>query len=101
MVTVLSGEIRYYRGLYKVKVITQSVGYWIVEALEDFEDCLENETISVKVGEQRIVSPNLVFKERSLPPMVKEHEYELKMERKLKSLVAKEEEKQKEKKPLS
>jgi hypothetical protein len=101
MVTVLSGEIRYYRGLYKVKVVTQSVGYWIVEALEDFEDCLENETTSVKVGEQRILPPNLVFKERTLPPMVKEHEYELKMERKLKSIVAKEEEKQKEKSTLS
>jgi hypothetical protein len=101
MVKVLSGEIRYYRGLYKVKVVTQSAGYWIVEALEDFEDCLEKENTSVKVGEQRIVPPNLVFKEKTLPPMVKEHEYELKMEKKLKSIVAKEEEKQKEKSTLS
>jgi hypothetical protein len=94
----LSGEIRYYRGLHKVKVVTQSEGYWIVEALEDFDDCLEKEKTPVKVGEQRIVSPNLVFKERILPPMVREHEYELKMEKKLKSIVAKEEERQAEKK---
>jgi hypothetical protein len=94
----LSGEIRYYRGLYKVKVITQSEGHWTIEALEDFEDCLEKERIPVKVGEQRIVPPNLIFKEKALPPMVKEHEYELKMEKKLKSMVEKDEAKQKEKK---
>jgi hypothetical protein len=96
----LSTEIRYYRGRYKVKVLTQSKGYWIIEALEDFEDCLEKETILVKAGEQRIVPSNLVFKEKTLPPMIREHEYELKMEKKLKNLVAKEEEKQEETKHL-
>jgi hypothetical protein len=94
----LSGEIRYYRGLHKVKVVSQSEGYRTVEALEDFDDCLEKEKIRVKVGEQRIVPLNLVFKEKTLPPMVREHEYELKMEKKLKSMVAKEEAKQAEKK---
>ncbi len=79
-------------------MITQSAGYWIVEALEDFDDCLEKEKTAVKVGEQRIVPPNLVFKEKTLPPMVKEHEYELKMEKKLKDIVAKEEAKQASKK---
>ena len=80
--------------MHKVKVITQSEGYWIVEALENFDDCLEKEITRVKVGEQRIVPPNLVFKEKTLPPMVREHEYELKMEKKLKSMVAKEEAKE-------
>ncbi len=88
----LSGEVRYYRGLYRVRVVTQSVGYWIVEALEEFEDVIDSEKSKVKVGEQRIVSPNLVYKEKTLPPMVKEHEYELRMEKKLKKLVEEQEE---------
>jgi len=93
-VTVLSGEIRYYRGLHKVRVVTESAGYWIVEALEEFEDVADGEKIMVKVGEQRIVPPSLVHKRKSLPPMVKEHEYELRMEKKLKRMVAEEEKKQ-------
>jgi hypothetical protein len=84
---ILNEQIRYYRGLHKVKVLTESVGYWIVEALEDFEDVVDGEKIIVTKGEQRIVPPNQVFKERSLPPMVKEHAYELKMEKKLKRMV--------------
>ena len=94
----LSGEIRYYRGLFKVRVVTQSEGYWTVEALEDFEDYVANQRTTVKAGEQRIVTPNLVFKQKSLPPMVKEHAYELQMEKKLKQLVAKEEQSQQKKK---
>jgi hypothetical protein len=30
-------EIRFYKGKFKVKVVTESVGYLTVEALEDFE----------------------------------------------------------------
>ena len=90
----MSGEIRYYKGMHKVRVVTQSEGYWIVEALEDFEDCVDNQTAKVKMGEQRIVPPSLVFKERKLPPIVREHEYELKMEKKLQAVVADEEKKQ-------
>ena len=90
----LSGEIRYYRGLHKVRVVTQSEGYWTVEALEDFEDTVDNQKTAVKTGEQRIVPPNLVFKQRTLPPTVKEHAYELEMEKKLKRMVAKEDKKQ-------
>ena len=90
---LLSEEIRYYRGLHKVKVVTESKGYWIVEALEDFEDCMENEQVAVKASEQRIVPPSLLYKEKILPPMVKEHAYELEMEKKVKQLVAKEEKK--------
>jgi len=88
VVFVLSGEIRYYKGLHKVKVLTESVGYWIVEALEDFEDVVDGERTAVKEGEQRIVPPNQLSKDKALPPMVKEHEYELKMEKKVKQLVA-------------
>lgn len=90
----MSVEVRYYKGKYKVKVVTKSVGYWIVEALEAFVDVVEGERVAVNVGERRIVSPNMVRKRKNLPPPVKEHEYELRMERKLKRLIA-----EKEKKP--
>ncbi len=50
-----------------MKVLTESTGYWIVEALEDFEDCVDNEQVTVKAGEQRIVPPNLVYKEKKQP----------------------------------
>jgi len=73
-----------------VRIVTESAGYWTVEALEDFEDCVDDQRIAVKTGEQRIVPPSLVYKERTLPPMVKEHAYELKMEEKLKRMVAQE-----------
>jgi hypothetical protein len=78
----------YYKGINKVKVVTESDGYWIVEALEDFEDCTDGASISVKKGERRIVQPDTLFKQKKLLPMVKEHEYELNMEKKLKRMVA-------------
>ena len=91
----MSGEIRYYKGKHKVRVMTESRGNWIVEALEVFEDAVNNEKVKVQAGERRIVAPNLLFKRRSLPPPVKEHAYELKMEKKLKRLVQKEEKRKK------
>jgi hypothetical protein len=87
----LSGEIRYYKGLHKVKVVTQSEGYWIVEAQEDFEDRLDGETVKVKAGEERIASPSILFKERTLPPPIKEHAYELRMEKKVKRMIEQQE----------
>jgi len=84
--------------VHKVKVLTESEGYWIVEALEEFEDDVDGEKVKVKVGEQRIVPSNKVHKRKYLPPPVKEHVYELKMEKKLKRLVAEEEKKQGEEK---
>ena len=93
----MSGEIRFYRGIHKVRVVTQSEGYWTVEALEDFEDFIDNKKILVKTGEERIVPPSLVFKQKTLPPPIPEHAYELQMEKKLKQLVAKEEQAQKKK----
>jgi hypothetical protein len=90
-------EVWYYKSVHKVKVVTKSAGYWIVEALEEFEDDVDGEKVKVKVGEQRIVPSNTVHKRKYLPPPVKEHAYELKMEKKLKRLVAEEEKKQGEK----
>ena len=91
-------EIRFYKGKHKVKVVTESVGYLTVEALEDFEDVDDDEKVTVKVGERRIVPIAEVHKQKSLPPMVKEHAYELEMEKKLKRLVAEEEKKENKKK---
>jgi Leu/Phe-tRNA-protein transferase len=90
-------EIRYYRGKHKVKVVTESAGYWIVEAQEDFEDVVDGERVVVKAGERRIVPVSTVHKRKSLPPMVKEHAYELEMEKKLKRLVAEDEKNRSEK----
>ncbi|UCF45492.1 MAG: hypothetical protein JSW44_02360 [Candidatus Bathyarchaeota archaeon] len=80
-----------------MKVVTESKGYWIVEALEEFEDDVDGNRVIVKVGEQRIVPSDTVHKRKYLAPPVKEHAYELKMEKKLKRLVAEEEKKQGEK----
>lgn len=87
----MSGEIRYYKGKHRVKILTVSRGNWIVEALETFEDNVEGESIKVKKGERRIVAPNLLFERKALPPPMKEHFYELKMEKKLKHMVQEEE----------
>ncbi len=85
-------EVRFYKGKHKVKVLTQSKGNWIVEALESFDDIVNGENVNVSIGQQRIVAPNLLLKRKGLAPLVKEHTYELKMEKKLKHLI---EEKQK------
>lgn len=91
----MNEDIRFYKGRHKVKVMRQSKGNWIVEALEPFEDIVNGEKVEVKVGERRIVTPNLLFEKKSLSPPVKEHAYELKMEKKLKHMVAEEEKKEK------
>ena len=89
----MSGEVRYYKGKFMVKVVTESAGYWIVEALEEFSDSLNGNEVLVKVGERRIVPSSTVYRHQSIPLPVREHVYELKMEKKLKQLVAKEEKK--------
>ena len=66
-------DFLYYKGLYKVKVVTQSEGYWIVEALEDFNDI--------------IVLPTELHNKKTLPPMVPEHLYERRLEQKVKHMV--------------
>jgi hypothetical protein len=93
----MSEEIRYYKGKHKVKILTKTQGNWIVEALEPFEDIVNGQEVRVKMKERRIVPPNLLYKKQGLAPVVKEHTYELKMERKLKHIVEEEEEKQTEK----
>jgi hypothetical protein len=85
------GEVGYYKGVHKVKILTESEGYWIIEALEEFNDNVDNKEVTVEVGERRIVPFESVQKRKSLAPPVKEHVYELKMEKKLKKLVAEEE----------
>jgi hypothetical protein len=87
----MSEEVGYYKGKHEVKVVTKSAGYWIVEALEEFDDVVDGEKVTVKVGERRIVPSNTVRKRKSLPPPIKEHAYELKMEKKLKRLVSEKE----------
>ena len=87
-------KFRFYKGKFKVKVVTESVGYLTVEALEDFEDVVDDEKVTVKKGERRIVPIAEVHKQKTLPPMVKEHAYELEMEKKLKMIVTEEETKE-------
>ena len=91
-------EVWYYKGIHKVKVVTKSEGYYIVEALEEFEDESDCKKTTVKIGEQRIVPSDLIHKRKYLAPPIKEHTYELKMEKKLKQLIDKEEKKQSERK---
>lgn len=92
----MSDKFFFYKGVNKVKVVTESDGYWIVEAMEDFVDFIEGERISIKIGERRIVPSESLTAEMVLLPTVKEHAYELKMEKKLQRIIAKEEaEKQK------
>ena len=86
-VLFLSEPLCYYRGLYQVKVVTKSEGYWIVEALENFEDFIDGEKVIVKAGETRIVTPADIQDNKNLPPCVREHGYELKMEKKVKKMV--------------
>jgi len=84
-------QIRYYKGKYKVAVLSESKGEWLVKALEPFEDELYGKTLTVKVGETRIVPPSQLFKIKGIYPHVQEHAYELKMEKKLKKMVEEEE----------
>jgi hypothetical protein len=77
----------YYKGLYKVKVVTKSQGYWIVEAQEDFQDNMNCQKIIVKKGQTRIVEPKDLHKRKTIPPPIPEHSYELKLEKKVKKMV--------------
>jgi hypothetical protein len=80
-------DIYFYRGLYKVKLLTKSEGYWIVEAQEDFEDQEDNKRVQVKVGEQKIVQPTELHRKKVLAPPVPEHSYERGLEKKVKRMV--------------
>ena len=80
-------EFCYYKGLYKVKVVTESEGYWIVEAQEDFDDSVDGEKVTVKVGERRIVQPSELHRKKILPPPIPEHVYERQLEKKVRRMV--------------
>jgi len=84
-------KIRYYKGLHKVKVVMESVGYYTIEALEVFEDISDGKRITIKKGDQKIVTPDTLYLEKTYRPPIQEHAYELKMEKKIKQLVADEE----------
>jgi hypothetical protein len=77
----------YYKGLYEVKLLTKSEGYWIVEAREDFDDYLNGTRVTVKAGEQRIVQPSELHKHKVLSPPIPEHVYERQLEKKVKRMV--------------
>jgi hypothetical protein len=83
----LLGQIVFYKGLHKVKVVTESEGYWIVEALEGFEDFLDGKKVSVAVGERRIVQPIELHKRKVLSPPIQEHLYERNLEKKVKQMI--------------
>ena len=84
-------DFYYYKGLHKVKVVTESEGYWIVEALENFEDYSDDKKVTVKSGEQRIVQPSDLCKKKVLAPPIPEHVYERNLEKKVKQMVAEQE----------
>ena len=63
-------KIRFYKGLYKVKVVMESVGFYTIEALEVFEDFVDGKKIKVKIGEQRIVAPVTLYQERTYRPPI-------------------------------
>jgi hypothetical protein len=84
----MSEEIRYYKGKHKVRVVNKTKGYWTIEALEKFEDTIDGSVICVSLGERKIVPSNTVLKSQSIPPPIKEHSYELQMEKKLKRMVS-------------
>ncbi|MDR0372094.1 MAG: hypothetical protein LBI79_00805 [Nitrososphaerota archaeon] len=73
----------FYKGLYKVKVLTKSEGYWIVEAQEDFEDHLDGKKVAVKTGEQRIVAPSELHQKKIPASPVPKHVYERQLEKKV------------------
>ena len=89
-------DFLYYRGLYRVKAVTKSEGYWIVEALEDFDDFVDSARVAVKTGERRIVTPSELHSKKFLSPPVPEHVYERRLEKKVKRMVEEYEEKSKE-----
>ncbi len=89
----MSGKVYFYKGINKVKVITESEGYWIVEAVEDFIDYVNGKQVSIKIGDRRIVPITSLSSKMVLIPPIDEHAYERKMETKLKRIIADEEKK--------
>ena len=80
-------DIFYYKGLYRVKALTKSEGYWIVEAMEDFDDFEDTKRVLVKKGERRIVIASELHEKKVLSPPIPEHVYERRLEKKVKHMV--------------
>jgi hypothetical protein len=70
-------EFSYYKGLYKVKVLTKSGGYWIIEALETLQDYVDYKKVTVKAGEKSIVLPSDLYKKKTLQPQIPKQEFRL------------------------
>jgi hypothetical protein len=68
-------------------VKTRSEGYWIIEALEDFEDYIAGRRVLVNAGETRIVEPQELYKKKTLTPPFPEHVYERKLEKCVQAMV--------------
>jgi len=84
---IFMSDLLYYKGLHKVRAVTKSEGYWVVEALEDFDDFVDSEKVAVKTGERRIVTPGELHSKKTLAPPVPEHVYERRLEKKVKRMV--------------
>jgi len=69
-------EIRFYKGKHKVRILSKSQGHWVIETLEPFEDNIYGKKVDVKIGEKRIVAPNLLFRKKGFQPPIKEHAYD-------------------------
>ncbi|MGD6935107.1 MAG: hypothetical protein ACQCN5_12965 [Candidatus Bathyarchaeia archaeon] len=77
----MSGKIYFYKGASRVKVVTESEGYWLIEALEDFVDYVDGERVSINVGERRLVPPDALNSEM-VSSKVKTPVFEQQMEKK-------------------
>jgi hypothetical protein len=89
----LSRKTCFYKGVNRVKVVTESEGYWLIEALEDFVDTVDGKRVTITAGERRLVPPDTLNSEKVLPP-VPEHVYERCMEKKVQQMVKQEDAKE-------
>jgi hypothetical protein len=90
----MSQNVYFYKGLYKVKVVTQSQDYWVVEAQEDFQDTVNCQKVTVKTGQTRIVEPKELHKRKPCLRQFQNTLYERKLEKKVKKMVEDYEKKQ-------
>lgn len=63
-------KLCYYKGVYKVKVLAKSEGYWIVEALEDLQDYVNYKKVTIKAGEKSVVLPTDLYGKKASPAMM-------------------------------
>lgn len=51
----MSRDVRYYKGKYRVAVLSESPDNWVVEALEPFEDEVYGKKVKVNTGEKELL----------------------------------------------